>query len=418
MYFTMNKFKLGVSIISVIASISCFGQNSTYSPYSFYGIGEFETSDFSRMAGAGGVGIGVNTKGFLNVSNPASYSSIDSLNFLFDVSFSGKMSRFESSNASYRTINGNLKKIAIGFRLLPIWSLSAGVVPYTNVGYKTITEKDIEGAQGKFTIEATGSGGLSKLYLGNSFRLTKKLSVGVNTNLIIGYFEKKEVYMHELLITSDLLTRRKFKPSSAYSFDFGAQYTDSLNSTWRYTLGLVGGLSTKLKFLEYSTHQSSLYDNEDKYEGKYDFWIPPYIGGGLSVSSTKWSFASDYKLQYWESVKDENKLALLTNTHHFAIGAQYCPRPFLGKNIFELMSYQFGFHFDRSYLKVKDNNFDMFGVTAGVLIPIKNKMTVVGLSVDMGQRGRLTTGMFKEEYIQFNLTVNFADIWFQKRKFY
>jgi hypothetical protein len=58
----------------------------------------------------GGIGIGIKSKGFINYQNPSSYSAFDSLNVILDVAYSGSLSKIESSNNSYKTINGNLKK--------------------------------------------------------------------------------------------------------------------------------------------------------------------------------------------------------------------------------------------------------------------------------------------------------------------
>lgn len=412
----MNKLiTLFFSIILISFSLISFGQGSTNTPYSYYGIGEFEITDHGRTSGMGGIGYGIRANGFLNHSNPASYTSTDSLFFLLDVAMSGTMSRFESANASSRTINGNLKKLALGLRLNKYWGLSAGVVPYTNVGYKTITTKNVEGLSDLFTITSEGHGGLSKLYLGNSVKLGK-LSLGVNSNILIGYYEKKETYTTTISVDERVHTR-KFKPNSTFNFDFGAQYTDSLNSKWQYTIGLVGGLNSKLKLQQYDSYQSTTSSTDDEYVDNYDFWIPMFGGVGFSVGSSKWLWGADYKFQYWQDVKQKNEIEVLNNSHHLAIGAQYCPRAFLGKTIFERMSYQVGAHFDRSYLKINNENFNTYGVSAGVLIPTRNNLSVLGLSVDVGKKGRLAGKIFKENYIQVNLSLNFGDIWFQKRRF-
>ncbi|MGE0076803.1 MAG: hypothetical protein AB7S48_02990 [Bacteroidales bacterium] len=414
-----NLRRVFISIIFSTTSLYSFSQGSTNSPYSYYGIGEFEISDHSRTSGMGGVGIGMRANGFLNYANPASYSSTDSLFFVLDVAMSGNMSRFESASTSYRAINGNLKKLALGLRFNKNWGISAGVIPYTNVGYKTTSTKNIEGQTETFTLTSEGNGGLSKLYLGNSVKIGKHFSIGVNSNILLGYYEKKESYSCDnSTISADTWQKNlKFKPSSAFSFDFGTQFTDSLNSNWEYTVGIVGGINNKLQLLEYESYESSLISDDEEYVDHLDFWIPSFGGVGFSLSSSKWLFGADYKFQNWESLKKKNDISALTNSHHVAIGAQYCPRAFLGKNIFERMSYQLGAHFDRSYLKINNDNFDTYGISAGLLIPIKNQLSVVGLSVDVGKKGRLADRMFKENYIQVNLSLNFADIWFQKRRF-
>ena len=81
------------------------------------------------------------------------------------------------------------------------------------------------------------------------------------------------------------------------------------------------------------------------------------------------------------------------------------------------MSYQIGGHFDRSYIKINSMNLDTYGFSLGFLVPIKNQGSRIGVSFDMGKKGRVDNGMFKENYYQLNLLLNFSDFWFQKRKF-
>lgn len=414
----MNKLFYALIITFLLtSSLSCFSQYSTDSPYSYYGIGEFELSDHSRTSGMGGVGIGMKSDGYINFSNPASYSSIDSLNVIFDFALSGSKSRFESASNKYSVTNGNIKKIAVGLRLYPRWALSLGLMPYTNVGYEAETEKGIEGTTDFFNITNKGEGGFSKIFIGNSFKINHKISAGINSNFLIGYIEKSETYTYQWA-SGYWQQKTKYKPKTAVCFDFGLQYADSLNSKWLYTLGFTGGVDTKLKLRKYIAYDSdtSTYTT-DEFQSTSNFWIPAYGGFGFSLSSSRWLFAADYRIQFWDNVSNKNDLPWLTNSHHAAVGAQYIPRKIIGRSIFERMSYQVGAHFDRSYLRINSENFDIYGVTFGLVVPFRNQMSNLGISVDVGKKGRLNNGMFKENYIQVNLLLNMSDIWFLKRKF-
>lgn len=66
-------------------SIGIYAQSGTNSPYSQYGLGVLsdQTSGFNR--GMNGVGLGFREHNQVNFINPASYSAVDSLSFIFDV---------------------------------------------------------------------------------------------------------------------------------------------------------------------------------------------------------------------------------------------------------------------------------------------------------------------------------------------
>ncbi len=414
----MNRYFKCTFAISmfILGAFTVNAQSSTNTPYTYYGIGEFAISDHSRTSGIGGIGIGLKSKGFINYQNPASYSVFDSLNVIFDVAFSGSLSKIESSNSSYNTINGNLKKIALGFRLSPKWAISAGIVPFTNIGYKTITQKGIEGLSDNFTITSEGKGGLSKMFIGNSFKLGNNISLGFNTNLLLGYYEKNETYTFNQYSSDYKETIRKYKPKSTFTLDFGLQYTDTINSKWGYTVGFTGGTNTKLKMREYVSYNSES-TSEEELTNSFEFWTPAFIGIGFSVTSSNWILGADYKIQYWENTINKNKINYLNNSHHIALGAEYTPKGVYGRTIFQRMSYQIGGHFDRSYIKINSMNLDTYGFSLGLLVPIKNQGSRIGVSFDMGKKGRVDNGMFKENYYQLNLSLNFSDFWFQKRKF-
>ena len=54
------------------------------SPYSRYGLGDLQSSAFGRATAMGGAGIASRYNLQINSANPASYTAIDSLNFLFE----------------------------------------------------------------------------------------------------------------------------------------------------------------------------------------------------------------------------------------------------------------------------------------------------------------------------------------------
>ena len=79
----------------VTMSMTAMAQSGTNSPYSMYGLGALadQTSGFNR--GMNGLGLGFREHNQVNFLNPASYSSIDSLSFIFDAGLSGQITNFQ-----------------------------------------------------------------------------------------------------------------------------------------------------------------------------------------------------------------------------------------------------------------------------------------------------------------------------------
>ncbi|MCC8144260.1 MAG: hypothetical protein LIO97_10510 [Tannerellaceae bacterium] len=91
-----------VLIISllIVAQLSLWAQNNTNSPYTRFGYGELANRSLGAGRAMGGVGFGLRSAKQINPLNPASYSAIDSLTFLFDVGVIGQFSWYSDNNES------------------------------------------------------------------------------------------------------------------------------------------------------------------------------------------------------------------------------------------------------------------------------------------------------------------------------
>jgi len=69
-------------------------QNNTNSPYTRFGYGDISDTNNGEQRALGGTAIGSRSNTSINNVNPASYSSVDSLTFMFDVGASTLISRF------------------------------------------------------------------------------------------------------------------------------------------------------------------------------------------------------------------------------------------------------------------------------------------------------------------------------------
>ena len=89
----MNKLLLSATLLTVI-STTALAQSGTNSPYSQYGLGLLSDYGTGVNRGMNGLGLGFHEHGQINYMNPASYSSLDSLSFIFDAGFSGQLTNF------------------------------------------------------------------------------------------------------------------------------------------------------------------------------------------------------------------------------------------------------------------------------------------------------------------------------------
>ena len=133
----MNFYKkISAAAIIAVASVTpVAAQSGTNSPYSQYGLGLLneQSSGFNR--GMNGLGLGFREHNQVNYLNPASYSAIDSLTFIFDAGLSGQLTNFSENGQRINAKNADFEYAVAGFRVFKHVGVSFGIVPFTNVGY-------------------------------------------------------------------------------------------------------------------------------------------------------------------------------------------------------------------------------------------------------------------------------------------
>ena len=97
-------------------SVSAAAQNGTNSPYSQYGLGVLADQASGFNKGMSGLAVGYRNGKQVNFQNPASYSAIDSLSFIFDIGMSGQITNFEENGIRKNAKNANFEYVVAGFR--------------------------------------------------------------------------------------------------------------------------------------------------------------------------------------------------------------------------------------------------------------------------------------------------------------
>ena len=78
----IKKF-ISLGVLVWLTLLSAGAQNNTASPYTRFGYGELADRSFGAGRAMGGIGVGLRSPKQINPMNPASYSCMDSLTFIF-----------------------------------------------------------------------------------------------------------------------------------------------------------------------------------------------------------------------------------------------------------------------------------------------------------------------------------------------
>ena len=182
----LSKKILVGSWLLASSTVVC-AQISTNSPYTRYGLGDMFDQSFTNNAAMGGVGYALRTPEHINAMNPASYTAVDSLSFIFDAGMSLKSSNFQEGKYKANAKNSSFDYIGMQFRLHPRLGMTIGYTPFSTVGYNFTRSKEIENSS-DVTISNNfyGDGGLQQIFGGVGFKILDNLSIGANIGYLYG----------------------------------------------------------------------------------------------------------------------------------------------------------------------------------------------------------------------------------------
>ncbi len=426
---------IGIIIISLVQTL---GQSLTNSPYTRFGIGEIDRGGFTKNKAMGGISTGLRSNNHINFLNPASLSSQDSMSFIFDVGISGIHKNLKSNVNSLTYSNFAFDHLAISFPIKNWWYMSAGVTPYSKIGYninKTDAYEFVDSVDMKYNYY--GDGGITQLFLTNSFNIYKGLSVGFNLNYLFGSSEQyNQAYLNAPESYSTVIVN-KIKMEKI-TFDFGLQYYGQVGEKYFYVAGLT--YSNKINFKatndqsvlmteNYNLYDISVIDYLANYRSKYDtitntentnykVKIPQRFSVGFTAGiKDKLTIGVDYSYQDWSNIQSLNINDIFTTEQTIRVGAEYIPNKRALRNYLNKINYRAGFYYNNSYLQLQGEQIKNYGITFGLGFPIANDKTSLNISCTYDNKGTTNNGLIEENNLFFGVNLTLYDFWFIKRKF-
>lgn len=415
------------ALVCIILSGVVMAQNNTNSPYTRYGYGELSPQTFSKSRGMGGVAYGLRDGYHINATNPASYTMVDSLTFLFDGGFSVQNANLSDGTTKKNAGNSSFDYVAMQFRLHKRMAMTMGLLPYSNVGY-SFYDVHTEDSENAYSITHSGEGGLHQAFVGVGFKVLNNLSVGVNASYFWGdisrkrtlYFSGGDKYNY---VSENYLSVSDFK------LDLGVQYTQKLDAKRNLTMGAVFSPKRNLSNDAYLLTQTALQGSSGEYldynieqrDTVATFSVPMNIGVGVAYQyDNRLTIAADYTFQNWSKAKYMDAKSFY-NMNKIALGIEYLPSH-MGRSYVSYIKYRLGGYYSTPYYKVQDRNTGgyyrasgEYGLTAGLALPFPRTRTVLSLSAQYvnisGKRD-----MMDEKYMRLCVGLTFNERWFFKRK--
>ena len=412
------------SLLLTMVTGMAIAQNNTNSPYTRYGYGDLSDQSFGNSKAMGGIAFGLRDGAQINPLNPASYTAIDSLTFLFEGGVSLQNMNISGSGVKLNAKNSSFDYLAMQFRLHPRIAMSIGLLPFSNVGYSVSDSKVDNGVSQ--TRSFTGDGGLHQLYGGIGVKVLKNLSLGVNASYFWGDITRTRTIIYPATSESYSYIQQMGVSISDYKLDFGTQYTLDFNKKHSMTIGAVFSPKHKLNN-DYTVTTQVSTTNSNNLDATLE--LPNTFGVGFTYNYDKrLTVGADYSLQQWSKTKfgvntsddavreDFNETYTYCNRHKVSVGAEYIPN-LMGRSYLSHIKYRLGAYYTTPYYKIGGKEATReYGVTAGFGLPVPRSRSILSISGQFVRISGQESAFVNENIFRVSIGLTFNERWFFKRR--
>lgn len=440
-----KRFPLLIAFLT-ITTVILAQQVGSNSPYGRYGFGVLSNPALGASEAMGGISYGLRRSQQVNPGNPASYSELDSLTFIFDLGVSAQLSSMSDGVNSRDFYNGNLDYIALQFPLFRNMGGSVGLLPYSKVGYNFGNRRSLSDIQYLETYR--GTGGLSQVYFGAAWEPFKSLSIGANVSYLFGNFSHSRI---STPVTSNaLISEGKNRFSiRELKYDLGLQYSYNISNTKSITFGAVYSPQITTKADVYSSVMNYTSDpyqspdlepvqiiSSDTLSGE-GFQIPQTFGAGLTYQTENFLVGVDGTYQLWKNSAYSSQLDGLTDNSRYNdlyrinAGAEYVIDPY-SQNFFNRIRFRGGISYSNSYINVSVSNpessqnigmgsFNEYGINIGLGLPFHDLRTghlsMLNIGFGYSRQDPNSQFMVGQDMFKISVNMNVNELWFFKRQF-
>lgn len=439
----MTRNKWFSVIVSMLLIQSFSSQQLNNSPYTRYGLGEITGKNTTAPFSMGGLSTPLSDARYLNVANPASYSSLLKNNPIIDISLAGKFSNLKTESENANFSNFGLRNFILGIPISKQWGLAIGLMPYSTSGYSITDYSLLDGDTVRNLYE--GDGSLNRVFFGNGVDLinrgdTLKFSVGVNASYIFGTLDRQRNVIFDNTTFSNSKVKNR-NVVNGFTFDGGMHFFQKVNKDFSWQFGATYTFGNDLKgsqnFYAYSfKYDHGIIEREKDTLSYYEdlegtISIPRMVSSGLAVTYKSWTVGFQYDIENWQQYKEvfdgvETTEFALNQSDKMIVGFEYNPKTDYNnknKNVFQKSIYRFGFNSGNTAIELDSVQLKNYGISFGASIPLlsSRSLSMINIGVELGKMGTIDNGLILDNYLKlslgFSLSPSSHDRWFRKRKY-
>jgi hypothetical protein len=416
-------------ILLFLISFAASGQKQINSPYARFNIGNLEPAASFKSLGMGGIGIGMKSNSSIYFANPASYSSIDTNSFLFDIGLDYGIVKLSDGKNHYSSNDMNFDHLLMGFPIMKGLGVGVGIVPVSSGFYELSqsvlkTDPDYDPLVGQYTSVHKGDGGFNNLFVGSGLKINKNFSAGINMMLLFGQVNRsyQVVFEDYTNVYSNDATEKLVM--HGINFNYGLHYTARLKNDYFLNAGIsiTTGKNYKTdyqqlayKYTAFNTRDTISYITDDSTRT----FIPGTLGLGVTFGKiNKFTAGFDYQMTRWSDAKIPGGGNYAADSKSFRAGIEYIPDKYSNYSLMKRLEYRAGGHIGDTYLIIHNEQVKEYGISVGLGIPLRRTLSRTNIFFDYTKyhgSGVGTTHI--EKYYTMGISLNMYDFWFIKRKY-
>lgn len=393
--------------------------------YSRFGLGTVIYGTTARDLSFGELGTANYDEDRINLLNPASYGSFVLTRADFGQVLEASFVKDPSRSSYYAS--GYFPGFNIGFPLSHEngVGLVFGVNKYSDVSFEASRDGNVSTGgsliPGTIKEEYYYDGGITKIFLGSSYRLPFGWNIGASADFMMGHYEYESTakFFTSNAVDGIYAKQQNFKGFSATFGLISANLNDYFGITGLEDIRVSAGYSLKstLKgdFATFTVNNFGFHDTIAK--GDLETVIPARMFAGISVKlNPRTKIFADYLSQSWEDFSMTN-IAPQTLTNSFKISAGLEYNPLARATVFSPeLSYRFGVSYEKlPYLLAGESSY-RFTTGAGISIPLSPANYI-----DLGLQYSFNTSSFanviKDNTLRFVVGVSVGELWFLRTDF-
>lgn len=406
----LTHILLGMCCMISIASAG--GSN-----YSIFGIGDIREDVGAGYAGMAGTALAVPSAYAINLMNPSASSY--NLTTRLQVGFQMQQYQVKTSERSISQNNGEADGINMVFAIDTAAGIGAqfGIRPYSTVNYLFRLRGPVEGEFSSDTAQTTydGSGGMSSLYLGASFRPIPDLSVGAEIMHYLGSIRSRSFTEVEVANARDIEFSdvRGFKGTG---MRFGLMYRGIEKLTIGATAEFNGNVGVDESFVFPGiVNSGGVILSPDSTVSSYSSIVLPFtLGLGISYRTGEFLWAADWvSRDFTDFTYRTSEVASVTfrNSNRYSLGMQWFGALDPSRATLEGAIISAGLGYNEQYYVVNGQEINELFASIGAQFPLTSRVNA-DIGISGGMRGTTDNGLFQDSFLKFSFAVSVGDTWF------